>query len=639
MARRVDLKAILADPEQRKELMVSTLQATQAREGIDTTRPQAERAYLVVTEAERTAFFDLQRHRGGKGEPDRRQEMFVRSLSTAQGQDAAKAAEARLDVARRDFAAIRGAPLSYRRVLTVSKIFRDNPALDPALASAVQGLATADDSRFVRCWWEPAHTEVGKANRWVAFAKGGEYSRFFSDVQLRVIWTDDSVSEMQREGRVQNVTHYFKPGLTWPRRTQRGFNVRILPPDCIFADKGPAIFPVREADRFFLLGLANSAAAEYLLQGLMSFGSWEVGVIKRLPVPQPGLEPHRAIADLARSIHDAKAAWDEGNETCTRFTRPWLLDPDRTGGAATLSAALDALAVGEAAEEARIQSLYARLNDEVYRLYGIDDRTRVVIEDTLGERPPEVLWPQMEGKSTAQKRQEHVWRLLSYLVKQVMDRDEDGLVPFAPLGHEPSLLDRVRGELESLFWDRDPGQVETEIVNELKQAVKGYRRADSLADWLANCFFDFHVSLYRNRPILWHIASSQGTAPMAFGALVHYHRFDGNRLAKLRAQHLRETADACRREAAQADKDGRAADALEWRARLEEVENLDRRLAWVQEGRHEGPAGGDQDYRILTPWKSPAQRPKGWDPDLDDGVKVNIEPLQKAGVLRVAKVV
>ena len=66
---------------------------------------------------------------------------------------------------------------------------------------------------------------------------------------------------------------------------------------------------------------------------------------------------------------------------------------------------------------------------------------------------------------------------------------------------------------------------------------------------------------------------------------------------------------------------------------------LDRRLQWVQEGHHEGPVGGARDYRILTPWKTPEKRPRGWDPDLDDGVKVNIEPLQKAGVLRIAKVV
>ncbi len=48
--RRIDIKAILADPDLRRELMVSTIQATQAREGIDTTKEQAERAWDAVTQ-------------------------------------------------------------------------------------------------------------------------------------------------------------------------------------------------------------------------------------------------------------------------------------------------------------------------------------------------------------------------------------------------------------------------------------------------------------------------------------------------------------------------------------------------------------------------------------------------------------
>jgi len=43
--RRVDLKALLADPVKRRELMVRCIIATQAREGVETTREQAERAY------------------------------------------------------------------------------------------------------------------------------------------------------------------------------------------------------------------------------------------------------------------------------------------------------------------------------------------------------------------------------------------------------------------------------------------------------------------------------------------------------------------------------------------------------------------------------------------------------------------
>ena len=47
---------------------------------------------------------------------------------------------------------------------------------------------------------------------------------------------------------------------------------------------------------------------------------------------------------------------------------------------------------------------------------------------------------------------------------------------------------------------------------------------------------------------------------------------------------------------------------------------------------------GDE-YRIEVPWKSEDEQPQGWNPDIDDGVKVNITPLQEAGVLAARKVV
>ena len=628
-SKRVNVKAILADADLRRKLMVSTIQATQAREGIETSPAQADRAYYVVTEAERAAFFELERFKGGKkGEQDKRHEMFVKAL---RGEEL----EVRHDIARRDFAAIDGSPLAFERVGIVAPIFREAPPLDPSLATAAQGLATAADDRVVRCWWEVLAENRGKGKDWVPFAKGGEFSRFFSDVHLVVQWTSASIAVMEENGRVQNVGHYFKPGMTWPLRTQRGFNLRVMPEGCIFGHKGPAVLPADPSKTFFILGIANSAPAEFLLRGLMSFGSWEVGVIKRLPVPQANAKQAERVASLAKEIHDAKREWDSGNESSTSFERPWVT---RRSDANTLSDALDGVLEAEASAEKHIQATYSDLNTEAYKLYAIPDVTRVQIEKSLGERPPEVIWPQMEGKTTEQKRMEHVWRLLSFAVKRVIDADDDGIVPFNRSTGETPLPERVRQELARLFPGRDESQLEVEIVNELKRSVKGYRKCASLDDWLANAYFEYHAGLYKSRPIYWHVASAQGTSPFAFGALVHYQRFDKNRMQKLRASYVRDTIEELRRDAGLADKAGRADDRVELQAKLEEVQALDKKLQLLQEGHHEGAEGGDRDFRILTPWKEPAKRPKGWNPDLDDGVKVNIAPLDRAGILRVSGV-
>jgi hypothetical protein len=377
--------------------------------------------------------------------------------------------------------------------------------------------------------------------------------------------------------------------------------------------------------------LLNSSFVEYIASALTSFGSWEVHVLRAIPLPSPRSERAVRIGEIGQAIYKTKESWDEGNEASTHFSVPWLLRNTTSGRQPSILSRLGHLAELEASEEARIQQLYAELNDEIYRLYDIPDSTRSIVEETLGNRPPEILWPQMEGHSVEQKRMEHIFRLLSYAVKRVVEADEDGVVPFVSMVGEPSLFERVLDELHSFFPDREIGQVETEIVNELNKSVKGYLRTRSLAEWLENAFFKYHSGLYKSRPIFWHIASSQGTDPFAFGALIHYHKFNRDRMAKLRAQYLREAIETFRREAARADKEGRVDDRIEWQSRLEEAQKLDRQLQQVQEG--EGELG------IQTPWKTPAERPQGWDPDLDDGVKVNIEPLQKAGVLRIAKVI
>jgi hypothetical protein len=621
--RRVDLRKILANPDLRRELMVPTIQATQAREGIETTRSQAERAYYVVTEGERTAFFDLEQFRGWKGEPDRRHEMFIRSLRD-------EIENVRFDVARRDFGAIQGSPLAYRRVGLLAHIFREAPPLEPAWGIARQGKATSDSNRWLRYRWEVSEG-------WATYVKTDHFSRFYTPFDIVIDWRPEHRMLLSQDGNgLPNQQYYMKAGLTWTFRSQKGFNVRLMPEGCVFSQNGMAIITNSTEDIGYLLGLANSRTFEFILGTLISFGAYEAGVLKRIPIEDPGHERRKAIASIAFSIHDAKAQWDQGAETSSKFHVPWILDNNYVEGAGSIQERLAMLELVEQGGDDRIQSLYKALNDEVYVLYGIPESTRKIIEETLGKRPPEVLWPQMEGKSAEQKRMEHIWRLLSYAVKRVIEADEDGIVPFGRIAGEPGLVDRVRQELGTLFPGRDINQIEVEIVNELKRGVKGYRRCGGLSEWLGNVFFEYHCSLYKNRPIFWHVASAQGTSPFAFGALVHYQRFDKNRMAKMRGTYLRDAIEGFRREAGLADKEGRTEDRMEWQAKVEETQTLDQKLQRIQEGYHEGPDGGDRDFRILTPWKEPDKRPKGWDPDIDDGVKVNIAPFEKAGVLRVA---
>ena len=61
-------------------------------------------------------------------------------------------------------------------------------------------------------------------------------------------------------------------------------------------------------------------------------------------------------------------------------------------------------------------------------------------------------------------------------------------------------------------------------------------------------------------------------------------------------------------------------------ARLTAALELQRKLELILEG--EAP------FDVYVRWKSLAEQPIGWDPDLNDGVRLNIRPFVEAGVLR-----
>ena len=621
--KRYDIKKLLAKPDLRRRLIVESTRVTQAREDIEVSKEQVENSYYVVTEGERGAFFGLMPFRTETGDNDGRHVELVRTLVTSDS-------TSRFDVTLRDFTNIDGAPLSYDRLSLVGILFRQFPKLEPLHATVRQGKATGADPHWVRTHWEVT------SPHWVPFAKGGDFSRFYSDIYLRLDWNPAHREELKSSGNaLPSEEYYFRSGLTWPRRTQRGFSLRRMPEGCIFADKGPAMFPKSETREAFLLGVLNTSLAEFILRSLISFGSWEVGAVKKIPVPLASSAAEQAIGELANRLHGAKSEWDKGNEICTQFDRPWVIQPGPSGNATRINHALDTLLKRESAFDLELAESYTKLNDAVYRLYCVHDSLRAKIEAAIGERPPEVVWPQMEGQSAEQKRMEHVCRLLSYAVKCVVEEDNDGLVSLQSVAQEQPLLERVRAKLASFFPEQDPHTLEIEIVNELKKRVKGYARAESLLEWLTDRCFDFHCDLYLQRPILWQLASSQDSADPAFSIIVDYHRFDHDLLAKLRSVHVRDRMTTLRREAAQAGKDNREDERLQLLAALEEVETFDCKLAKLQEGHHTGAEAGDNDYRLLTPWKKPSERPKGWRPDIDDGVKVNIAPLARTGLLRI----
>ena len=191
--------------------------------------------------------------------------------------------------------------------------------------------------------------------------------------------------------------------------------------------------------------------------------------------------------------------------------------------------------------------------------------------------------------------------------------DEDGVVCLPALNKEQPAATRLRGLLAESLGSYSEASLLAHIGAKTK----------SLEDWLRDEFFEQHCKLFHNRPFVWHVWDGRKDG---FAALVNYHRLDHNTLKKLTYSYL---GDWIRQQEADVrdDKAGAA-------ERLGAAQDLQAELVAILEG--EAP------YDIFVRWKSLSQQAIGWNPDPNDGVRLNIRPFlmaqdvgkKGAGVLR-----
>lgn len=266
-----------------------------------------------------------------------------------------------------------------------------------------------------------------------------------------------------------------------------------------------------------------------------------------------------------------------------------------------------------------------RCKSEERRL--LEDRLSVIVVRLLGHR-----WPkQLEADEPVPD-----WA------------DQDGIISLLPSSGEASLADRVRERLRAK--DGDLGVQQTE-------ALLAELTGQNLEAWLRRSFFPRHVRQFKYRPIAWHLASvpvagtgggrgKGGSRQVpAFECMVYYHACGLGLLARLRTQYVAPLLHAERGRVDSARQSGDDTAAAHATARVQELEAFMERLRGVEEQGFDtsqlenGFLGEPLDRwsgdGILAPASRDAllAQERAWAVDLNDGVRVNIAPLQLAGVL------
>ena len=187
--------------------------------------------------------------------------------------------------------------------------------------------------------------------------------------------------------------------------------------------------------------------------------------------------------------------------------------------------------------------------------------------------------------------------------------DDDGIACIPAIRGEKPAADRLEAMLQASYGDA----WNINVLNELLASVK----ASSLEAWLRDKFFDQHCKMFGHRPFIWQVWDGLKDG---FSALVNYHQLDADNLDRLIYTYLGDWI----RSQEQGVKEGTDGADI----RLAAAQSLKVELEAIKQG--EAASDNKAGYDIFVRWKPTHEQPMGWNPDLNDGVRLNIRPFMTA---------
>ena len=246
----------------------------------------------------------------------------------------------------------------------------------------------------------------------------------------------------------------------------------------------------------------------------------------------------------------------------------------------------------------------------------------VAVTRLIGYRWPAELDPEMRLAAESREWVERCRELHDFA-------DADGIVCLQAAAGELPAADRLRALLAVSYGEAWSDGKERQLLG---AAGNGKRPPRSLDEWLRDRFFAEHCKLFHNRPFVWHVWDGLKDG---FHALVNCHRLcgpDGEGRRTLEALAYRHLGEWIARQRAAQSQEEEGAD-----ARLAAALDLQRQLELILKG--------EPPYDLFVRWRPLHEQPVGWEPNLDDGVRLNIRPFMRAelqsggrkgaGILRV----
>ena len=558
----------------------------------------------------------------------------------------------RFEVAASEFKKIPGGPLTYWMTQSFLKIFSENDSLGN-LVEARQGIATADNGRFLRMWPEVSTDNIGRgltssekakatSARWFPYNKGGEYRKWYGNHECVLDWKDGG-RELAANPKsvVRNEDYQFRSSISW---SDVAFTnaFRQYPEGFLFDSTGHSAFPNAQCTSEALIAYCNTKFARLVAQILNPTMHFHVGYFNILPAAFIGEEASSHNAGMLIGL--ARLDWDAYERSWDFQSLPLL--SASTDPHPTLESSYTAWIANNKQTIAEMKRLEEENNRLFIDAYGLQDElsSEVPIEQiTLTVNPAYRYGGNLsEDELWNRFRQDTFKELLSYATGCMMGRyslDHPGLILantgdtlenyYAKVGKSTGDLS-FQPDRDGIIPVLDGEWFEDDIVARSREFLRVCFPASSLNTDLAFIetalgkdlrkyfcidFYKDHLQTYKKRPIYWLVQSPAGPSRGGFACLIYLHRYTKDTLNLVLNNYFRPYLQKLEARQAQLGLD-QLNDALPSRDRTaarKEAEKITKVLkdcqAWEQDS--------------LLPLAQ--QR---IELDLDDGVKVNYLKLQ-----------
>ena len=445
------------------------------------------------------------------------------------------------------FNSIPGSPIAYWVSENFIKTFDNGICIDDISGHTGSQNKTANNNKYIRYFWEVSSEDIGVNNKWVFYAKGGDYRKYYGNLNLVVDWSDDA-RDFYKNNKTSNLLdekYWFKEGITYTKISSKGPSFRYLPPNCIFDMGGPSICYL-EDNLYYMLGLLNSNLANYYLDIFNPTLNIQSKDIRALPVIIN--EEYKPIIDdkVSDNIEIFKNDY-YSHENTFLFKKHPLLNFSHN---LIESCYIDLKKAKESIYDKHMDN-ELELNNLFLEIYDIDDISAEVNKEDI--------------KLDLYDLNETIKSFISYVVGCMFGRYslDDEKIQFAGGTFDLSNYSKFKPDDDNIIPVLDTEYFEDDIVGRFVDFIKvcfgeecleanldfiagalnkkGNTSREIIRNYFLNDFFKDHAKMYKKCPIYWQFDSGKQNA---FKCLIYMHRYEPGLVARVRTDYLHKTQKA-----------------------------------------------------------------------------------------------